>query len=411
MNNLPAKIKAALILADQAVFSGTSFLVTILLARSLEIHDFGIYSGLLLILYLIASLIGAFVIQPTQVNLASANSAKDYLNFTFWFQSGLSLILISLLSLFLLLPFDFIAGYNPFALPALLLSAGFVMHDYYRKRFLAEDRILVVLILDLLLMVTHLSAALYLFTQGSPSLLQALFLLSAGYLPSFVYGALLCSSFFSWNKQWLGYMKLHLSEGKWLFYTALVQWWGGNLFVVASGFILGAAALGALRLVQSLFGVLNVLFQTFENYVLPQTSLRLCRSREEGRLFLKQIGRQSLMVVASLLLILFLFSDAIIVLAGGEQFREYGFLVKGMSLLYVIIFTGYPIRIAIRALVLNRFFFKGYLLTFLFGLTTSYLLLSLFQLAGAITGLILSQLILLVYWQAQLQKNQFYIWK
>lgn len=82
-----------------------------------------------------------------------------------------------------------------------------------------------------------------------------------------------------------------------------------------------------------------------------------------------------------------------------------------MSVLYVLIFIGYPVRIAIRALILNKIFFKGYLLTFFFGLLSSYLLLSFFNLAGAIAGLIGSQIILLTYWQIQLHKKEFILWK
>ncbi|TVQ67112.1 MAG: hypothetical protein EA360_03260 [Balneolaceae bacterium] len=411
MRNLLNHFKAPLILLDQAVFSGTSFLVTILLARTLSLEDFGVYAGLVLVLYLITSLISAFVVQPLQVNLPSSFYKIDYLSFTFWFQLALSTFLITWIPLLLMLPFDLIAQHKDLALPAILISAGFVMHDYYRKRFLAEDRVTDTFLLDLQLMAAHLLAAGYLLIAGSASLVPVLFLLALGYLPSFLTGLIFSKPTWSGIEHWPGFLKLHLNEGKWLFYTALVQWWGGNLFVVASGFFLGAAALGALRLVQSVFGVLNVLFQTFENYVLPQTASRLHKSMDEGRRFLWKIGGQSLFAVSLLLLILFIFSDFIIVLAGGEQFREYGFLVKGMALLYALIFTGYPIRIAIRALVMNKIFFKGYLLTFLFGLLSSYLLLSFFQLTGAIAGLIFSQLILLIYWQSELQKKHFLLWK
>lgn len=411
MHKLLYKYKTPLILADQAVFSGTSFLVTILLARILLLEDFGIYAGLILILYLISSLISAFVIQPLQVNLTSITDKKAYLTFTFWFQMGMSFFLIGLIPLLLTLPFEILSQYTGIAGPAVILSAGFIMHDYYRKRFLAEDRVTDTFILDVLLMVSHLFVSGYLFLSDTISLVVALYLLGLGYLPSFIFGVIISNPSFSRIEGWRNYLKLHIDEGKWLFYSALVQWWAGNLFVVASGFFLGAAALGALRLVQSVFGILNVLFQTFENYVLPQTANRMHQSRDHGRLFLKQIGSQTMIGVSSLLLILFIFSDNIIVLAGGEQFREYGFLVKGMSLLYALIFAGYPIRIAIRALVLNKIFFKGYVLTFIFGLLSSYLLLSNFNLIGAIAGLICSQLILLIYWQLQLQKIEFLIWK
>jgi O-antigen/teichoic acid export membrane protein len=405
------KFKTPLLFADQAVFSGSSFLVTILLARSLSVGDFGAYAGLLLILYLISSLIGAFVVQPLQVSLPAVDNKEGYLNFTFWLQLLGSTILIGLIPLLLLLPLDILAQYTDLTGPIVLLSIGFVMHDYFRKRLLTEDRIADALVMDVLLVTGHLSATGFIFNMDAPTMPQVLALLGMGYLPGFVTGAFFTSPSFSGFSDWATYLKTHVDQGKWLFYTALVQWWAGNMFVVASGIFLGAAALGALRLVQSVFGVLNVLFQTFENYVLPQTANHMHQSMDEGRRFLKRIGGQSLLGVGTLLLVLFIFSDFIIALAGGAQFREYGFLVKGMSVLYALIFAGYPVRIAIRALVMNKIFFKGYVLTFIFGLFSSYLLLSQFHLAGAIAGLIVSQLILITYWQLQLQKKEFLLWK
>jgi len=411
MHNLLRNYKTPLLFADQALFSGTSFLVTILLARSLQVEDFGVYAGLVLILYLISSLIGAFVVQPLQVSLPTADKKDGYLNFTFWFQLAGSFLLVGLFPLLMLLPLEVLIPYSVLAGPVVLLSAGFVMHDYFRKRLLAEDRIFDTLVLDMFLVAGHLSATASVLVMDAPSIPSVLTLLGLGYIPSFIAGVFFASPTFSGFSDWSTYAKSHVDQGKWLFYSALVQWWAGNMFVVASGVFLGTAALGALRLVQSVFGVLNILFQTFENYVLPQTASHLHQSMDEGRRFLKRIGSQSMMGVGTLLLVLFIFSDFIIELAGGTQFREYGFLVKGMSVLYALIFAGYPVRIAIRALVLNKIFFKGYVLTFVFGLFSSYLLLSQFHLAGAIAGLIVSQLILITYWQFQLQKKAFLLWK
>lgn len=405
------RAKTGLLLLDQAIFSGTSFLVTIMLARMLPVEDFGIYAGLVLIFYLITSLISAFVAQPLQVSLAATQDTRSYLAFTFWLQTAGVLLSAGVLYMLFSLPIEVLSAYGKLIGPAVFLSVGFIMHDYFRKRLLAEDLVAETFKVDLLLMAGHFFVIGYVLLQDTHSLSGVLMALGVGYIPALISCVIITRPQLTKTGNWLNYLKAHLQQGKWLFYSAMIQWWAGNLFIVASGFFLGAAALGALRLVQTVFGVLNVIFQTFENYVLPQTANRMHNSLNEGRLFLKKIGAQSFLGVSILLLVLFLFSDQIIVLVGGEQFRDYGFLVKGMSVLYAIIFMGYPIRIAIRALVLNKIFFKGYVLTFIFGLLSSYLLLSFFNLAGAIAGLILSQLILMVYWQIELHKKDFLIWK
>jgi O-antigen/teichoic acid export membrane protein len=112
-----------------------------------------------------------------------------------------------------------------------------------------------------------------------------------------------------------------------------------------------------------------------------------------------------------MLAILFFFSSDVIQLVGGEQYVPYSFIVKGMVFLYVFIFLGYPIRIAIRILVLNKVFFTGYLLSFVFSLITFYFLLSEFEMNGAIIGLISAQVVTLGYWQFVLKKHNFILWK
>jgi len=117
------------------------------------------------------------------------------------------------------------------------------------------------------------------------------------------------------------------------------------------------------------------------------------------------------LVFGLLLAVIFTFSKTIIILAGGAQYAEYSFVVKGMAVLYFFILLGYPVRMAIRALVLNRAFFLGYLISLAFSLLSFRYLLQAFGLLGAIGGLICTQLILLAFWQHTLLKNNFSIWK
>ena len=85
-------------------------------------------------------------------------------------------------------------------------------------------------------------------------------------------------------------------------------------------------ALGALRLVQSFFGVLNVLLQILENYALPKAARLFKDSKEQSKHFLRQISIGGSVIFGIMLLILFVFSEQIITLAGGHQYAEFAFL-------------------------------------------------------------------------------------
>jgi len=399
------------VLADQAVFSGTSFLTTILMARMLDPESFGMFASIVLFIYLAISMINAIVIQPLQVSLARVDDINTYLSFSFWLQ--LLIVVSVLLAALATLQIDIalLSVYSVRPTGILCFAAGFIFQDYFRKLFLAQALPRIAFFVDALTAVLQLGIIGYALFYQNLKLHQLLWYLGMAYAPSMLYGILQIRPSFSYFKKWKIYLIQHYYQGKWLFMTALVQWWSGNLFVVASGLFLGIKALGAFRLVQSLFGVLNLLLQTFENYALPQASRLLNNSPLEAKNYLKKISIKSAILFGGVLLTIFLLSEYIIVLAGGVQYTEYAFVVKGMVILYLFIFLGYPIRMAIRALVLNKHFFMGYLLSLGFGLLTFQYLLKEFHLMGAIAGLIFSQIILLVFWQFILTKNNFSLWK
>jgi O-antigen/teichoic acid export membrane protein len=207
-----------------------------------------------------------------------------------------------------------------------------------------------------------------------------------------------------------GYLQYHKKEGSILFISSVLQWWSSNLFVVASGLFLGAAALGAFRLVQSMFGVLNLLLQTYENYVLPKAAKLYSNSKSEAKRYLRTITQKGAILFSAVLVPLFIFSKQAIFLIGGDQYIAYHHVLRGMVLLYAIIYAGYSVRIPIRILMLNNSFFIGYCISFLFSLLTFNYLLHHFNISGAIAGLIINQLLMITYWHFKLTKHNFTLW-
>lgn len=400
-----------MVLADQMVFSGNSFLATLLMARILSPTDFGVYASIVLLMYLVINVLTAIIVEPLQVTLSEIVDKPSYISFSFWLQLGLLLFALLGIVFILSLKMPFFELYNQLDYGIVLLAFGFVLHDYFRKLFLANRWLGRALLIDMLTACFHfgiLTSALF---YAKYPLSDILIYLGLAYMP-----ALVLALFFIRPKcrkitAWEFYLVKHIQQAKWLLLSAMAQWWSSNLFVVASGIFLGIKALGAFRLVQSVFGVFNVLLQTFENYVLPQASRLLQNSPDKAKKYIQQIGFKSSMLFGSILVPVFVYSEYIIVLVGGSTYAEYSFVVKGMAILYLAIFLGYPIRIAVRVLILNKNFFLGYLLSLLFSLLSFNYLLKEWHLVGAIIGLIVSQLIVLTYWQYILVKKNFILWK
>lgn len=402
--------KKQLVLLDQMIFSGGSFMMTMLLARVLGPDDFGYYSSIVLCNYGLISLFSALVIQPFQVSVAKFTEST-YTSFSFWMQ--MSLVTIVILTAIII----WSSGFKPLGelidLPIgiAFFFGGFVMHDYFRKAFLAKQQISIVLFTDCLSVSLQVIASLVFWFGSWKSIAEITLVLGLTYLPGFIISVVFIKPTITDLGRWAVYAREHIRQGKWLLVTTVLQWWSGNIFVVASGVILGVRTLGVFRLVQSLFGVLSLLFQTFENYALPEASRILSISPAQARLYLRNISAQAAIGFGIILVLLSVFATEAITLIGGPEYADYAFIIQGMAMLYALIFIGYPIRISIRILVMNRVFFIGYLFAFVFSLLSYKYLLNRWDVSGVIAGLIFSQLILIIYWQYMLVKKQFILWK
>ncbi len=394
-----------IILADQALFSGTNFLMTLIIARLLGVSEFGVYAGIVLVIHLLVSGISAWTIQPFQVFYHNKNQdALEYTSFVFLSQLILSLFVVA--SVVLIAAF-----FYEFSLWSAAFALGFIFHDFGRKYLLATNEVRKSFILDILVSIGFfvVIAAFYFLANNQ---LSSLFLyLSLAYIAPFIYTWTVSNMQMLSVSAFKTYLPKHMKEGKWLFMSALTQWWSGNLFVVASGLYLGAAALGALRLAQSLMGVLNIILQSFENYVLPQTAAKLQDGLSLGTNYLVDLTRKAALLFLPILMLSFVFSFQIMEIAGGKDFSEYDYALKGLSILYVFVFVSQPIRMMVRAMLLNQHFFVGYLISLVMALLLSNWLLSEYALMGAIIGLIASQFLLIVYWSVILHYKSVRLWK
>ncbi|MEO6930053.1 MAG: oligosaccharide flippase family protein, partial [Chitinophagaceae bacterium] len=195
--------------------------------------------------------------------------------------------------------------------------------------------------------------------------------------------------------------------GKWLIMTAMLQWWSGNLFIVAAGLYLGAAAFGAIRLAQNLFSMLNLVLQVFENYVVPRAAQIYKTSSQNLRSYLRSVSVKVGLLFVPLSLALGFFARPVLGFLGGEQYESYGIAVQGLAVLQLLIFLSYPIRIAIRVLLLNKVFFIGYIITSLFSVLAARTFIQWGNLEGVIAGLLVNQVLIIVYWQVMLHRSKF----
>lgn len=399
------------VLLDQGVFSATSFLTTILLARQLGIDQFGVYSSLVLYLFLLLSISNALIIAPFQVLAAHESGLPGY-------QGALVRLQLLVIGLFSIVTY-FLLTWNTRYLQVppssygmvVLVVVGFLLHDFIRRLLLATQQFNKALLLDVVTGAAQIIWLLAAGWQGKINLPYSLLIIAATYLPAAFFTVMLLWSARSTWLQLQHFTLEHLHHGRWLLLAAVLQWWANNFLVVASGLFLGIRALGALRLAQSLMGVLNILLQVYDNYILPQAALMLKESSSKMKQYLLQTIRQSCWLLLPILIACFVFARSIFSLCGGADYIEYAYALQGFCILYVFIFGGYPIRIAIRALLMNREFFIAYCLSFLTSLFSARFLMQEWALTGVIVALIINQIVMLGYWNLALARKNFYLWK
>ena len=401
------------LIAEQAMFSGTGFLVNIALVKLLSLEQYGRFASLVIVAYLLLAVVQSLVVQPLQVHVATEKNAAAY-------RYVLLVVLLPLVVCFAAVPVllytvdvAWLTGYQHLLPAFAAYAAAFLLSDFLRKYFLARGRTEIVLGMTGTYLLGVVAGLAYGYYAGVAELARYLLLLGVAFVPGLLLGGViyLRGCRLPGRAFLRRYLRVHLREGQWLLYAAVVQWLSSNLYVMTSGLLIGVGALGVLRFVQTLLGVINIILQTLENFVLPRLSAAYRESADRYYpAAQRQLGPYQLGMLAGLGL-LFVFAEEIIVWVGDAAFGPYAFVLRGMVLLYAVIIVAYPIRLLIRVTELNRSYFTAYLASFLFSLVSYRYLLGTYGVSGAVAGLIINQLILQATWLVVLQKKRFQLWK
>jgi O-antigen/teichoic acid export membrane protein len=103
--------------------------------------------------------------------------------------------------------------------------------------------------------------------------------------------------------------------------------------------------------------------------------------------------------------VIFFLSAPVLTFVLGGDFGLVSPLMKGMSVLYVLILFGYPVRIGVRVTSMGKNFLIGYITTAILSMILVYPLVQLWDAMGIIVGLAINQLVMQIYWLFMLQRN------
>ncbi len=400
--NIPEKYW---VLSDQVVVSGSAFFTNILLAKALGLEEYGKFSALVMVQLFVLSINMAFSSQVYQVAYPSlGDKEKQKLTNGMLSLQGIPVVVIICVSTIYYLDSPAI-DYT--IMMAAVTTVLYLLQDFLRRAFITQINSRYAFVIDCLTNVIQIVALLFAWYFQKLDQFMAWCIIGLSFIPSVVTGVFLLRPIaICWSTIRYAW-KLQIQKGGWLVGSSLLQWGSGYFFVLAAGWWLGPVALGALRLAQYIFGLLNLLLQAIESYVLPRAATMNSRNPRTWR---RLLGKCLIMIVP-LLCIFSFFAEDIFRMAGHASAISYAFVIYGLSFVYLLITIGYPIRIAIRSLDLNQHYFIGYVLSVGVGLLIAPWLIQNWGLHGVLVGIFSTQFIMLTYWLIILQRKYSILWK
>ena len=383
-------------LADQAVVSAANFLTSLIVARYLGIEAFGIFSVAWLILLFVQSLQIALILTP-MLSIGPKTEADQQ---TGYYASLLSLqMAFALLSAALAALFSASGGHYAgmgnagaaLALPLALTVAASQLHEFARRVCYARIRPVAVLAMDLARYSTQFTLFFFLFTNGHGTVANTLYVVAACALLGLAAAARQLP-LQSWRSEQIrATAGRHWNMSRWLVPSALMQWTSGNFFTLAAGALLGPVAVGAMRAVHNLIGVINVFFQSLDNWAQVRASWVL----EQNRLLNLQVFIRKLLLVSGgvtvfAVLFLIVWSEFWLELFYGKQYISYSWLMIYFGSAYIIMAFNSALRYFFVATENTRIIFIAYAFASIVSVTSFYPLIKMWELSGALIGFILS---------------------
>ena len=271
------KNSTILVYSDQLVVSGFSFLSSVIMARFLGVQGFGIYSIAWLGVLIASSINQPFIISPMLTLSARKNKEEKnrYLQ-ALIFKQLLFATTLSLLAFITVLVMSYVLHdwkVNSIILAFPLAVFTFLLQDFFRRYFFVIKKPQMAILIDFIAYGgVLLSAFLIHFIHAMDA--QFVLLLTALF---FLYASL--TALISLKELRFKILDIkavvleHWDFSKWLTATAILQWFSGNLFIIAAGAILGPRAVGATRMAQNVVGITHVLFLAMENIIPTRASL------------------------------------------------------------------------------------------------------------------------------------------
>jgi O-antigen/teichoic acid export membrane protein len=388
-------------LIDQFVVSMSNFVITILLARLLNLTDFGLYSIVWLIVISIASLVQALIFSPmlSFSPKMSLSSKRIFFNVTYSQLLVLLAILLFFLSLISFTSYFFdLHTMFKVTLGVLFVSVPYYLFEYFRRELMIKGKSIGLLCADCLTYLTIL-CSLYLFEVES--LYYAVMTISICF--SGVVVVFMVTSNSRLVAFWLNtpeYRSLIIKQyyfSKWLVASSGLQFLNGNVFTLFAGAFVSMAQVGYLRMAQNIVGIINPIYVFLDNHAqLYLAKIKSEKGSEACEKAYLKIAILCMMGLGFILVIIFTFKTEIITFVYGKQSAELNEYMVLMIFLSFITGANFLERLISKVRENTHIIFKSYIHSSILSCISVYPLILYFEGRGAVFAMIFAQVIMLI---------------
>jgi len=388
-------------LADQAILSGTNFLMGILLARYLGLEGFGFFTLAWMPVAFIHTMQYSIISAP-MMSIGPKQKEKDkpayfgsvLLQQIFVSFSGAMLLLIGVL-----LSSSFFPEWRLKSLlwPLLLASIAFPMQDFLRRYFFARDKYAVAFVGDALTYLGQICLLFLLVFTDSLSVSNVLWVVALSSTAAVFYDAFHMKDIAFERDILYSTTRRHWNFTKWFASAILSELLYSSIFILAAGNVLGASAVGALKAAQNIVAVTHVLYKTLETIV----PIKAAQHYKNGRTvalntYLKKISFLSVFPLLGLLALAFIFPSFWLHLLYGSEYHEMGYVLQWYAAIYMMMFFWLPFRWGLQTLEHTKHILIVNVVAAVFAMASANAAATYFGLTGTLVGIFTMHIILFI---------------
>jgi O-antigen/teichoic acid export membrane protein len=394
--------RIGLVFFDQVIVSGCSFLTMLVLIRSSGLELYGAFGMVLALAMFIVGLQLAFISQP-MMSIGPAQSDADRPGF-FGSMLVLQLGFTTVAAIATAIAYMLLQGVWADPLLDGTLLSGSVMilarqgYVFVRNSFFATGRVARAVANDSLAFGGQL-VALALLGRGGPLELNTVFwTVGAFFGLALVVGLMQFGTVVFSREALTRTAARNWRFSRWLGVQSVFQWFSSNAIFIASGSVLGSAAVGALKLAQNVVGILGVVLVALENFVPVDAARAFAGAGMDGlKRYLKRILFIGGLATAGVAACIMAWPAALLQLLSAVEPDAWTIgALRWFALLYLLAFVVTVQNIAFRSVERTRELALCHILISLPMLVAAHPVVVHFGFTGACVALVLHKAVLCI---------------